>query len=48
VLSDFESPALPVSVVYPHARLMSPRIRAFVDWMKDHLRTAPLAPAKPT
>ena len=25
----------PVSVIYPHARLMPVRTRAFVDWMKQ-------------
>jgi len=48
VLPDFEPPPIPVSVVYPHARLMSPRIRVFVDWMKDHLCAAPLALAMRT
>ncbi len=37
VLSDFELPPIPVQVVFAHARLMSPRIRAFVDWMKEAL-----------
>jgi len=37
VLADFELPAIPVQVVFAHARLMSPRIRAFVDWMKAAL-----------
>jgi DNA-binding transcriptional LysR family regulator len=32
VLSEFEPPPLPVSVVYPHTRLMSARVRTFVDW----------------
>jgi DNA-binding transcriptional LysR family regulator len=40
VLSEFEPAPIPVSVVYAHARLMSPRIRAFVDWMKEQLRGA--------
>ncbi|MEJ8824039.1 LysR family transcriptional regulator [Variovorax humicola] len=34
VLQDFEPPARPVSLIYPHARLMPARTRAFVDWMK--------------
>lgn len=38
VLSDFEPPPIPIHVVFAHARLMTPRIRAFVDWMKDELR----------
>jgi DNA-binding transcriptional LysR family regulator len=37
VLSDFELPAIPVQVVFAHARLMSPRIRAFVDWVKERI-----------
>jgi DNA-binding transcriptional LysR family regulator len=40
VLEAFEPPAIPVSVVYAHARLMSPRVRVFVDWMKERLRNA--------
>jgi DNA-binding transcriptional LysR family regulator len=40
VLSDFEPAPIPIHIVYPHARLMSPRTRAFVDWMKTHLRKA--------
>ncbi|MBW2242343.1 MAG: LysR family transcriptional regulator [Deltaproteobacteria bacterium] len=41
VLQEFEIPALPVSLVYPEARLMSSRLRAFVDWMKEQLRARP-------
>ena len=37
VLQDFEPPAIPIHVVFAHARLMTPRIRAFVDWMKANL-----------
>jgi DNA-binding transcriptional LysR family regulator len=37
VLAAFEPPPIPIHVVFAHARLMSPRIRAFVDWMKAHL-----------
>jgi DNA-binding transcriptional LysR family regulator len=30
------SPAyLPISVLYPHNRHMSPRVRVFVDWMGE-------------
>ena len=35
VLEDFEPPPRPVSVVYPNARLLPARTRAFIDWMKD-------------
>jgi DNA-binding transcriptional LysR family regulator len=38
VLSDFEPPPTPVHIVFAHARLMSPRLRVFVDWMKDRLQ----------
>lgn len=34
VLEDFEPPPRPVSVIYPHARLLPTRTRVFVDWMK--------------
>jgi DNA-binding transcriptional LysR family regulator len=39
VLRDYEPAPLPVSVVYPDARLMSSRLRAFVDFMKESLAT---------
>jgi DNA-binding transcriptional LysR family regulator len=41
VLSDFEPPPLPVQIVYPDARLMSPRLRVFIDALKKHLRARP-------
>lgn len=34
VLDAFESPPRPVSLIYPHARLLPTRTRAFIDWMK--------------
>lgn len=34
VLSGFEPPPRPVNVIYPHARLLPARTRAFIDWMK--------------
>jgi DNA-binding transcriptional LysR family regulator len=37
VLEEFEPPPIPIHVVFAHARLMTSRIRAFVDWMKTHL-----------
>jgi DNA-binding transcriptional LysR family regulator len=39
VLQAFETEPLPVSLVYPHARLLSARVRVFVDWMSVRLRT---------
>jgi len=38
VLADYEPPPLPVSVVYSHAKLMSTRVRAFVEWITLELR----------
>ena len=40
VLAAFESPRQPVSIVYPHARLLPARTRAFIDAAKREL--APL------
>ena len=37
VLEAYEPPPIPIHIVFAHARLMSPRIRAFVDWMKAKL-----------
>lgn len=34
MLEDFEPPPRPVNVIYPHARLLPARTRAFVDWMR--------------
>jgi DNA-binding transcriptional LysR family regulator len=33
VLSEFASPGVPVSVLYPQHRQLSPRVRVFVDWV---------------
>lgn len=38
VLPDWEPSKIDVSLVYPHSRLLSPRIRAFVDWAVPRLR----------
>jgi DNA-binding transcriptional LysR family regulator len=38
VLEKFEPPQRPVSVVYPHARLLPARTKAFIAWMKQELR----------
>ncbi|EYS97748.1 LysR family transcriptional regulator [Cupriavidus sp. SK-4] len=37
VLEDFEQPAWPLSLIYPHARLLPARTRAFIEWMRDDL-----------
>jgi len=41
VLEEFEPTPLPVNLVYADAQLMSARLRALVDWMKDGLRGRP-------
>ncbi len=38
ILTDYEPEPLPVSVVYSHAKLMSTRVRVFVDWITLKLR----------
>ncbi len=40
VLSRWRPAAMPVSVVYPHNRHLSPRVRVFVDWLADVLSVA--------
>ncbi|HEV8695981.1 MAG TPA: LysR substrate-binding domain-containing protein, partial [Lysobacter sp.] len=42
VLEEFEPEPLPVHVIYPHSRLQSPRVRAFVDQCVAILRKAHL------
>ena len=34
LLPHLPPPALPVSVLYPQSRQLSPRVRVFVDWLK--------------
>lgn len=38
LLPEHEPEPMPVSLAYPHARLLSPRIRAFIDWAAPRLR----------
>nr|WP_222938405.1 LysR family transcriptional regulator [Pseudomonas chlororaphis] len=35
ILIDTPPPPMPVSVLYPHNRQMSPRVRVFVDWLAE-------------
>ncbi|MDF3833578.1 LysR family transcriptional regulator [Cupriavidus basilensis] len=37
VLEDFEQAPWPLSLIYPHARLLPARTRVFADWMRDEL-----------
>lgn len=38
VLNDFEPDPLPLSLVYPHTRLMAMRVRTLVDWLAGDLK----------
>lgn len=40
ILDDYTPPAVPVSLVYPQNRLISPKVRAFVDFATPRLRAA--------
>ena len=40
VLDDFEPGSLPLSLVYPHTRLMAMRVRTLVDWLAADLKQA--------
>ena len=40
VLDDFETAPLPLSIVYPHARLLPSRTRVFIEWIKNELKAA--------
>jgi DNA-binding transcriptional LysR family regulator len=33
ILPDFPPPSMPVSMLYPHSRQLSPRVRVFLDWV---------------
>jgi len=47
ILADYEPDPLPVHVVYPHGRLLSSNVRAFVDLAVERLRGAGAAAAAP-
>ena len=42
VLRDWETPALPVSLILPSARLLPPRVRAFIDFAAPRLAALPV------
>ena len=33
VMSDWQPPSVPVALLYPHQRFLSPAVRAFADWV---------------
>lgn len=39
VLSDYETPAESLSILYPQSRYLSPAVRAFIDWSIEVLGT---------
>ena len=41
VLREFEMPPLPIHVVHQEGRMVSTKVRAFVDYMVDRLRADP-------
>ncbi len=38
ILVDYEPPPIPLSIVYPHAKLLSARVRVFSEWVTESLR----------
>jgi hypothetical protein len=38
VLTDWQPPPVPVTLLYPHQRFLSPAVRAFAEWMGGGLR----------
>ena len=41
VLGDFEGPPVPIHVLHHEGRLVSAKVRSFVDYMAERLRTNP-------
>lgn len=39
ILSEFPPLPIPVHVLYPQARPLSPRLRVFIDWLEEQYRT---------
>lgn len=37
ILQDFPAPSIPVSLLYPHKRNLSKRVRIFMDWLSELL-----------
>lgn len=43
VLQDFRPSPTPVSLLYPHGRQLSPRVRVFIDWLTQEFAALPKA-----
>ncbi|ENU40860.1 MULTISPECIES: LysR family transcriptional regulator [Acinetobacter] len=37
ILDDFNQKKIPIHFVYPHAKLISPRVKHFMSWIKDKI-----------
>ena len=37
LLEDWQAPAMPVSLLYPHRRHLPRRVRVFMDWLEATL-----------
>ena len=37
-LPRFPPPPMPIAVMYPHHRLLAPRVRVFIDWFAERLQ----------
>jgi len=46
VLPDFAMPAAPMHAVFPPSQHLSPKVRAFLDYLTEHLQP-PSWPSKP-
>ena len=38
ILADYEPSPIPLSIVYPHSKLLSARVRVFAEWATESLR----------
>ena len=38
ILADYTAPPIPVSLLYPHKRNLSKRVRIFMDWLSEILK----------
>ena len=35
IMADWQPPPVPVTLLYPHQRFLSPAVRAFADWIDE-------------
>lgn len=40
VLADWQPPSVPVTLLYPHQRFLSPAVRVFADWIAELIHNA--------